>query len=108
MKVLLDECVDGYLARHLVGHEVVTAGKMGWAGIKNGQLLRRAAGAGFGAFVTTDRSISFQNNIASIGIAVIVLRARSNNWNDLQNLLPQLLWSLDHPIPGTATVIHPV
>ena len=42
MKVLLDECVDRRFAHDLVGHEVNTVPRKGWAGIKNGELLRRA------------------------------------------------------------------
>jgi hypothetical protein len=48
VKVLLDECVDWRLAREVVGHDVKTARQMGWAAIKNGELLTlvadRAAG----------------------------------------------------------------
>lgn len=108
MKVLLDECVDGYLARELTGHEAITVGRLGWSGTKNGQLLKRAADADFDAFVTTDRGVPFQNNIAALPMTIIVLYAKSNNWNDLKELLPQLLWALDHPSPGTATVIRPI
>ncbi|HEY7244501.1 MAG TPA: hypothetical protein VH678_11550 [Xanthobacteraceae bacterium] len=39
MKALLDECVDWRLARDLAGHDVKTARQMGWAAIKNGELL---------------------------------------------------------------------
>jgi hypothetical protein len=106
VKVLLDECVDGYLARELTGREATTVGRLGWSGTKNGRLLGRAIDAGFDAFVTTDRSVPFQNNIAALALTIIVLDAKSNNWNDLKALLPQLLWSLDHPLLGTAAVIR--
>jgi hypothetical protein len=33
----------------LPGHDCLTAGYMGWSGIENGELLRRAAEAGFDA-----------------------------------------------------------
>lgn len=51
MKILLDECVPGRLGRDLIGHDVITVPSMGWAGIKNGALLRLADGA-FDAFIT--------------------------------------------------------
>ena len=57
MKILLDECVPARLSRLLSQHEVITAQKAGWAGIKNGELLRRAA-ADFDAFVTVDRNLA--------------------------------------------------
>jgi hypothetical protein len=42
VKVLLDECVDWRLGRDIVGHDVKTARQMGWAAIKNGELLALA------------------------------------------------------------------
>jgi hypothetical protein len=35
---------------------------MGWAGIKNGELLRRAS-TEFNAFVTIDQNLRFQQNL---------------------------------------------
>ena len=51
MKVLLDECVDWRLARDIVGHDVKTARQLGWATIKNGELLTLASES-FDVFVT--------------------------------------------------------
>lgn len=42
MKILLDECIDRKLAREFVEHDVKTVPQMGWAGIKNGELLSLA------------------------------------------------------------------
>jgi Domain of unknown function (DUF5615) len=54
VKVLLDECVDRRFAHDLVGHEVNTVPRRGWAGIKNGDLLA-LAGKEFDTFITVDR-----------------------------------------------------
>jgi hypothetical protein len=64
MRILLDECVDWRLARDVVGHDVRTARQMGWTTIKNGELLALASGQ-FDVFVTVDRNLSFQQNLAS-------------------------------------------
>ena len=56
MRVLLDECVDWRLSRDITGHEVKTAHQMGWAAIKNSELLARAAEY-FDVFVTVDRNL---------------------------------------------------
>jgi hypothetical protein len=58
MKVLLDECVDRRLARDIEGHEVRTVPEAGWAGLKNGELLKRAQDQ-FDVFVTVDRNLPF-------------------------------------------------
>jgi hypothetical protein len=42
MRVLLDECVPRALRNDIPGHDVKTVAEMGWAGVKNGELLRRA------------------------------------------------------------------
>jgi hypothetical protein len=39
MRLILDECIDRRLTRDFVGHDIKTVSQMGWAGIKNGQLL---------------------------------------------------------------------
>ena len=44
MKVLLDECTPHVLKRLLTGVEISTVQELGWSGITNGALLRRAAG----------------------------------------------------------------
>ena len=59
MKILLDECVDRRLATEIYGHDVNTVPQMGWAGIKNGDLLALAENS-FDLFVTVDRNLSFQ------------------------------------------------
>lgn len=90
MKILLDECIDRRLAQEIVGHEVVTVPQAGWAGIKNGDLLRLAQ-AQFDVFVTVDRNLSFQQQLPNFTIAVIILRAPTNRLKDLRSLVPQLM-----------------
>jgi hypothetical protein len=58
MKVLLDECVDRRLARHLQPFAVQTVPEMGWAMIENGQLLAPAE-RDFDVFLTVDRNLAF-------------------------------------------------
>ncbi len=90
MKVLLDECVNRRLAQDFVGHEVSTFAQMGWKSKANGELLALAATV-FEVFVTTDRNLSFQQNIQSFGIAVVVMRAHTNLLTDLRPIVPALL-----------------
>ena len=90
MKILLDECLDRRLARDIAGHEVKTVPQMGWATIKNGELLTLAEKE-FDVFVTVDRNLSFQQHLPRYNIAVVVLRARSNRLQDLRPLVSKLL-----------------
>ena len=90
MKILLDECVDERLARDFAGHEVLTVKQMGWKGKQNGELLTLAEN-NFDILVTTDRNISFQQNLARLNISVAVLVAATNRLSDLRALMPALL-----------------
>ena len=94
MKVLLDECLPRKLKRHLAGHDVSTVPEMGWAGIKNGALLRLMEPL-FEAFITIDGNMQFQQNLGSLKIGVVVLVASDNTIETLQPLAPQVLQALD-------------
>ena len=100
MKVFLDECVDWRLGRDIVGHEIKTARQMGWTSIKNGELLALVSQS-FDVFITADKNIAFQQNIAGLTISVIVLQARSNRLADLKGLVPKLLKLIETAKPGS-------
>ncbi len=104
MRILLDECVDWRLARDIVGHEVKTAREMGWTAIKNGELLMLAS-EHFDVFVTVYRNLSFQQNLTSFSIAVVVLEAKTNRLADLGPLMPKMLAAIAHMLPGTVKFI---
>jgi hypothetical protein len=104
VKVFLDECVDWRLARDIVGHDVKTARQMGWTTIKNGTLLTLASEY-FEVFVTVDRNLSFQQNLDSFPIAVVVLQAKTNRLADLRPLVPNLLVAIESAVPGATKFI---
>jgi hypothetical protein len=104
VKVLLDEWVDWRLAREIAGYDVKSARQMGWSTIKNGELLKLAA-EHFDVFVTVDRNLSFQQNLGSYPIGVIVLQARTNRLSDLRPLVPTLLRTIPVARPGAPMFI---
>jgi predicted nuclease of predicted toxin-antitoxin system len=89
MKVLLDECLPRPLKHDLPEHEVATVGEMGWAGIKNGALLRLAETA-FEVFITADQNLEYQQNLRSTLLAIVVLVAPDNRVATLRPLMPRL------------------
>ena len=105
MRILLDECIDRRSARELEGHDVQTVPQKGWAGVKNGSLMKLAE-AEFDVFVTVDRNLSFQWNLPALDIAVIVLRSTSNRYKDLAPFGPKALASLESLKIGTAVVLE--
>jgi hypothetical protein len=72
---------------------------------QNGQLLARAVSYGFGAFVTIDRNLSFQNHMATFEIALIVMGVRSNALEDVLPLVPELMTALANPVPRAVTFL---
>ena len=99
MRVLLDENLPHDLISELAGHEVLTVQGLGWAGIKNGELLRRAAGQ-VDAFVTMDRKLELEHDLSVLSFGVVVIRARSNRVQDLQPLVGAVREALGRVEPG--------
>ena len=97
MRVLLDECVHAGLKRELSGHQVNTVPEMQWRGITNGRLLQRAA-TEFDVFLTTDKNLEFQQNLATLPLAVIAVQAPSLLWEDVSPFIPAIRNLLAHPI----------
>ncbi len=93
MRILLDENLPVDLGALLPGHEVSNVSRLGWKGIKNGELLRRAEGR-FEVLVTMDRNIEFQQNVAAFQVGVLVLVAPSNRMIHLRPLVPAILHHL--------------
>jgi len=97
MRILLDECVPRGLRDELPGHEVKTVAEAGWAGVKNGELLRLAAER-FDVLLTVDRNLEYQQNFQGAAVAVVVVHAPSNDIAALRPLMRQVLAA----IPGAA------
>jgi predicted nuclease of predicted toxin-antitoxin system len=104
MRVLLDECLPRRLRSELTDHYVQTAAQMGWAGVKNGQLLQKAASE-FDCFVTVDRNLQFQQHIGTLPVAVLVMRARGNRIEDLLPLMPEVRRALAEMAPRELRVV---
>lgn len=105
MRVLLDECVPHILRHHLPGHSAATVAYMGWLGLKNGALLARMLANGFEVLLTVDQNLSYQQNLASVGVAVVVLVADTNDIVDLIPLMPKACAALATIQPGDVVEI---
>jgi hypothetical protein len=74
----------------LPGHEVSTVRDESWTSLTNGALLRRAA-ATYDVLLTADQNLEFQQNPATLPMAVVVLIADSNRLESLEPLVPEIL-----------------
>lgn len=100
MRILLDECVPRPLKTEFAGHDVHTVAEMEWAGKRNGELLQLMAGQAFEVLLTVDRSMRYQQNLQTSGVAVLILVAPSNRLGDLVLLIPSALAALRSLKPG--------
>ena len=99
MRVLLDESIPRQLAPALPGHSVTTVQKEGWAGLKNSELLSKAAGR-FDAFSTGDRNLEFQQQYADLEIGIVVLVALDNRVETILAMADSVLAALVALRPG--------
>ena len=106
MRLLLDECVPRKLTHEFSDHEVRTVPQMGWAGLKNGELLAQAAQQ-FDVFITTDQNLEFQQDPSSFSLGFIVLVAPSNDIEVLRPLVPRALEAMVTAQPGQLVRILP-
>ena len=99
MRLLLDECVTRFVKRDLAGHDVLTVEEAGLKGLKNGALLQAATG-NFDVLITVDRNLSYQQNVTSLSLAILILIAKSNAYVALKPLMPRALELLKQINPG--------
>ncbi len=99
MKELLDEHLDQSLRKLLGEHKIVTVSYMGWAGLKNGELLRIAEERGIHIFITGDQTLSYEQNLTGRKLATIVVSAIQ--LSILRKHLPKIITAIDKSAPGS-------
>jgi hypothetical protein len=96
MNIIIDECVPHIVKKRLPNRRIKTVQEMGWSGEKNGELLKLVE-AGFDVFITSDKNLSYQQNLANRTIAILLLP--SNQVPIIENLLPQIDEALENIKP---------
>jgi predicted nuclease of predicted toxin-antitoxin system len=99
VRVLLDENLDHSLRKYLSGHDVVTVSFMGWAGLKNGELLRVAEDNGVEVLVTGDRTLHNEQNLTERRLAIVVLSAIQ--LPIIKRNLSEVIAAIDRATPGS-------
>ena len=105
LRVLLDECLPKKLKREFTNCLVSTVFEMGWAGTKNGELMKVAHGH-FDVFVTADQNLQYQQNLVYADVGVVVLVAINNRIEALAPLMPQVNESLQSIAAGQVVEIE--
>ena len=105
MRILIDECLDWRLCQSLTDHACTSVQRMGWGGVENGELLRKAEQE-FDIFITGDRNLAFQQAPENFEIAVIVLHAESIQLKHTQPLMQRVTALLPTLRPGEIVDVH--
>lgn len=95
MRLLFDQGTPATLRHFLPHHEVATAYELGWATLKNGELLAAAENGGFDVLVTTDARLEYQQNLKSRRIAIVVLGTTS--WPRIRRAVAEVVSAIDDP-----------
>jgi hypothetical protein len=106
MRILIDECLDWRLCRSISGHDCASVQMMGWGGLANGALLKRAQQE-FEVFLTGDHNLTFQQDTSRFDIAIVVLHAASTQLRDTQPLMPKMLALLPTIQNGEVVPVYP-
>ncbi|MCU1234623.1 MAG: hypothetical protein JWP63_2590 [Candidatus Solibacter sp.] len=100
MLVLLDNGTPRTLARYLIAqHTVTEARARAWHELENGELLNAAEAAGFEVLITTDKNLSYQQNLTGRKIAIVVLG--KGRWSLIRQCVSEVLAAVNAATPGS-------
>ena len=104
MLILFDNGTPRTLARYLIGHHAVTEARArGWEELDNGELLTAAESEGFEVLVTTDKNISYQQNLADRKLAIVVLG--QGRWKVIRPHVARVVAAENAATPGSYTEV---
>ena len=104
MLVLFDNGTPRALARFLIDRHMVTEARArGWEELENGELLKQAEAAGFEVLVTTDKNLSYQQNLQDRKIAIVVLGL--GRWTLIRPHIARVVAAVNAATPGSLTEV---
>lgn len=101
--MLLDENVPHDLRACLRHHNAFTVSYLGWAGLKNGQLLDAADRAGFDVLVTGDKTLQYEQSLSGRNIALVFLSALG--WPIIEPYVDRIAAAIDNATAGSFTYV---
>jgi len=96
---LFDQGTPVPLRSHISAHHVSTAYELGWATLKNGELLAAAESSGFEVLVTTDTNLQYQQNLNQRKITNVVLSTTS--WPRIKKNITAIIQAVDIATPNS-------
>jgi predicted nuclease of predicted toxin-antitoxin system len=103
LKVLFDEGVPRQLVSRVPDHDISTVKSQGWLGVKNVRLLALVESSGFRAFVTNDKQMVNQQQLAGRPFAVLFLSC--NHWETMEPHVAAIAAAIENAKPGDVSDI---
>ena len=97
--MLFDQGTPVPLREPLDEHDVSTAYERGWSTLSNGDLLDVAESEGFDVLITTDKTLRYQQDLGTRGIANVVLGTTS--WPRIQRRVPAVVRAINDASSGS-------
>jgi hypothetical protein len=104
MLILFDQATPVPIRRYLKHHIVRTAAQQGWDRLANGDLLNAGEQAGFDLLLTTDKNMSYQQNLSGRKMAIVVLSKQQ--WPFLRPHVHLVVEAVDGALPGSYTEVE--
>ncbi len=82
---------------------MVSVAYMGWAGLKNGELLRTAEEDGVDVLLTGDGTLSYEQNLTGRRLAIVALSAIQ--LPIIKKHLPKIIAAIDAASPGSFQMV---
>jgi hypothetical protein len=96
--ILFDTCVPRPLRNCLSQHQVRRAQELNWGQLKNGELLEVADAGGIDVFITSDKNLRYQQNLARRKLAILELP--TNDWKVLRQMTAEVCGAVATMQPG--------
>ena len=102
--ILIDENMDETFPESMPGHDVRHVVGMGWAGTKNGALLKKVEETGFSTFITADKNMPYQQQSMKGGSFPLIVHP--NTFITQTACVPAILDLLETAQPGQVDTVE--
>jgi hypothetical protein len=99
MLILFDQGTPVNIRPFLEGHTIRTAAQQGWSTLTNSTLLDVAEAVGFELLLTTDKSLTYQQNLRNRRIAIVVIS--NAQWPILREHVKAVVEAVNAATPGS-------
>ncbi len=99
MLILFDHGTPAPLGLFLTDHTVKKTKDLGWDTLGSGELLNMAEKAAFEVFLTTDKNIRYQQNLANRIIAIVV--PGNSRWPVVERYAERVVAAVSAARPGS-------